>query len=110
MFSAEVAWATTYLQKGAISSSEMAAHLLYKLTFPKRSAEPLKRGELDPDFVATVQALPETVKQDFIALLSRVRDRGFTWTPFLIGGRSPPADPDRLRQVCEVLGLSKPPG
>jgi hypothetical protein len=107
-FSASVAWLIPGLQKGRITSREVAAQLLHVLTFPKRSSEPLPRRELDADFVSAVGTLPEAVKHDFIALLERVRDRGFSWTPFMIGGRLPPADPDRLRQNCEVLGLTAP--
>ncbi|MEZ0228021.1 MAG: hypothetical protein ACAI25_05305 [Planctomycetota bacterium] len=108
MFSESVARLKPYFEKGVISSFDMANQLLSELTFPRGSTRPLPRGDLDAELPAGVEKLPTAVRQDFIELLTRVRDERFVWSQFLVGGRPVPADPERLREICKALGLSEP--
>jgi len=87
-------------ESGLISASEVANGFLCDLVFDQ---------EIDSRCLSDVQELPETVKGKFFQLLHSIKGKGYQWTPFLLGERTTPLDPneysERLRRLCELLNI-----
>lgn len=54
---------------------------------------------------------PYEIRERFSCTMEDICHAGFSWTPFTIGAKSGPADPNRLRQIYELMvGLRDKPG
>ena len=81
--------------KGVIVDAELASQFVHEVFYEPR---------FDPEaFVRAFHLLPEDVKQKTVAFVRKIKDAGFSYTPFLIGGKGRPVDPQRLREIFAAL-------
>jgi hypothetical protein len=91
---------TSLYERGLLSAVEMANALLFQLV-----SEP----ELDVAFLSSVDSLPQGVATALRALLRRIMDDDYRWSPFLL--TSAPVAPNaadmsaKLRRICGLLRL-----
>jgi len=82
--------------RGIITSAEFANGLLNRLL--EFSVDEIRRESR-----SVALSLPTLIREEFVALLSRIRDADYRHSMFMLGGPPTVCDPASLQAICDAV-------